>query len=116
MGWICKCKGGFTDGPYEIRNPDAFFKNDFYSHGFNPEVDSVRMAVAYTIRARMSQEGWQIPLFKQLPSGYVEEVPTRYGNIVNTFPIQSQKKKKNVDQIELYGTPKDLDDFCLEVK
>ncbi|XP_030960759.1 uncharacterized protein LOC115982327 isoform X2 [Quercus lobata] len=40
----------------------------------------------------MSQEGWQIPLFKQLPSGYTEEVPTPYGNNINTFPIQSQKK------------------------
>ncbi|KAK7824131.1 mannosylglycoprotein endo-beta-mannosidase [Quercus suber] len=30
---------------------------DLQIHGFNPEVDSVRMAVAYTIRARMSQEG-----------------------------------------------------------
>nr|POE71092.1 mannosylglycoprotein endo-beta-mannosidase [Quercus suber] len=44
-------------------------------HGFNPEVGSVGMVVAYTIRATMSQEGWQILL------------------------------------IELYGTPKDLDDF-----
>ena len=75
MGWICKCKGGFTDGPYEIRNPEAHFKNDFYSHGFNAEAGSVGMAVADTIRATMSQEGWQIPLFKQVPSGYTEEVP-----------------------------------------
>ncbi|KAK7836706.1 mannosylglycoprotein endo-beta-mannosidase [Quercus suber] len=43
--------------------------------GFNPEVGSVGMAVSYTIRATMSQEGWQILLFKQLPSGYTEEVP-----------------------------------------
>ena len=75
MGWICKCKGGFTDGPYEIRNLEAFFKNDFHSLGFNLEVGSVGMAVAYTIRATVSQEGWQILLFKQLPSGYTEEVP-----------------------------------------
>ena len=49
--------------------------NDFYSHGFNAEVGAVGMAVAYTIRVTISQEGWQILLFKQLPSGYMEEVP-----------------------------------------
>ena len=50
-------KGGFTDGPYEIQNPEAFFKNDFYSHGFNPEVGSVGIPVAETIRATMPQQG-----------------------------------------------------------
>ncbi|KAK7837399.1 mannosylglycoprotein endo-beta-mannosidase [Quercus suber] len=43
---------------------------DLQIHGFSAEVGSVGIAVADTIRATMSQEGWQIPLFKQLPSGY----------------------------------------------
>ena len=46
-------EGGFSDGPYEIQNPEAFFKNDFYSYGFNPEVGSVGIPVADTIRATM---------------------------------------------------------------
>uniref|UniRef100_A0A7N2L4P0 DC1 domain-containing protein n=1 Tax=Quercus lobata TaxID=97700 RepID=A0A7N2L4P0_QUELO len=46
---------------------------DLQIHGFNAEVGSVGMAVADTIRATMSQEGWQIPLFKQLPSGVLLE-------------------------------------------
>ena len=45
--------------------------------------------------------------------GTWKKFQTPYGNNINTFPIQSQKKC--VDQIELYRTPKDLDDFCLEV-
>lgn len=46
----------------------------FYTCGFNPEVGSVGMLVADTIRSTMHQEGWQIPLFKKLPTGYTEEV------------------------------------------
>ncbi|KAM3704876.1 hypothetical protein ACB094_03G040000 [Castanea mollissima] len=107
-------KGGFTDGPYEIQNPEAFFKNDFYSHGFNPEVGSVGMPVAETIRATMPQEGWQIPLFKMLPNGYTEEVPNPIWEYHKYIPYS--KPKKCVDQIELYGTPKDLDDFCLKAQ
>ena len=106
-------KGGFTDGPYEIQNPEAFFKNDFYSHGFNPEVGSVGIPVAETIRATMPQQGWQIPLFKKLPNGYTEEVPNPIWEYHKYIPYS--KPKKCVDQIELYGTPKDLDDFCLKV-
>ena len=106
-------KGGFTDGPYEIQNPEAFFKNDFYSHGFNPEVGSVGTPVAETIRATMPQEGWQIPLIKKLPNGYTEEVPNPIWEYHKYIPYS--KPKKCVDQIELYGTPKDLDDFCLKV-
>ncbi|KAL4637018.1 hypothetical protein ACB092_03G050600 [Castanea dentata] len=107
-------KGGFTDGPYEIQNPEAFFKNDFYSHGFNPEVGSVGMPVAETIRATMPEEGWQIPLFKKLPNGYTEEVPNPIWEYHKYIPYS--KPKKCVDQIELYGTPKDLDDFCLKAQ
>ncbi|KAK4378965.1 hypothetical protein RND71_000827 [Anisodus tanguticus] len=68
-------KGDFTDGPYEIQNPEDFFKPDYYKYGFNPEVGNVGMPVAATIRATMPPEGWQIPLFKKLSNGYIEEVP-----------------------------------------
>ncbi|GMY21554.1 mannosylglycoprotein endo-beta-mannosidase-like [Fagus crenata] len=98
-------KGGFSDGPYEIQNPEAFFKNDFYSYGFNPEVGSVGMLVADTIRATMPQEGWQIPLFKNLPSGYSKEVPNPIWEYHKYIPYSNPEKC--VDQIELYGTPKD---------
>ncbi|KAF3972452.1 hypothetical protein CMV_004050 [Castanea mollissima] len=82
LSTVSKDPGQYFDGTR------VYIQGPLWDRFANVEVDSVRMAVAYTIRARMSQEGWQIPLFKQLPSG--------------------------VDQIELYGTPKDLDDFCLE--
>ncbi|KAL8477998.1 hypothetical protein ACS0TY_030048 [Phlomoides rotata] len=107
-------KGDFTDGPYEIQYPENFFKDEFYEYGFNPEVGSVGMPVAATIRATMPQEGWQIPLFKTLPNGYVEEVPNPIWDYHTYIPYS--KPGKVHDQILLYGTPKDLDDFCIKAQ
>lgn len=106
-------KGDFTDGPYEIQNPESFFKDDFYEYGFNPEVGSVGMPVAATIRATMPPEGLQIPLFKKLPDGYIEEVPNPIWEYHKYIPYS--KPSLVHDQVLLYGTPKDLDDFCLKV-
>ncbi|XP_038988760.1 mannosylglycoprotein endo-beta-mannosidase isoform X2 [Phoenix dactylifera] len=103
-------KGDFTDGPYEIQNPEDFFKDDFYMYGFNPEVGSVGMPVAATIRATMPAEGWQIPLFKKRSDGYIEEIPNPIWEYHKYIPYS--KPGKVHDQIELYGHPKDLDDFC----
>lgn len=106
-------EGGFTDGPYEIQNPEAFFKDDYYKYGFNPEVGSVGMPVAATIRATMPPEGWEIPLFNKLPSGYIEEVPNPIWTYHKYIPYSEPDLVH--DQILLYGKPKDLDDFCLKV-
>lgn len=107
-------KGDFTDGPYEIQYPESFFKDDFYEYGFNPEVGSVGMPVAATIRATMPPEGWQIPLFNKLPDGYVQEVPNPIWEYHKYIPYS--KPSVVHDQILLYGTPKDLDDFCLKAQ
>jgi mannosylglycoprotein endo-beta-mannosidase len=107
-------KGDFTDGPYDIQNPEDFFKNNFYKYGFNPEVGSVGMPVADTIRATMPPEGWKIPVLKKLPGGYTEEIPNPIWEYHKYIPYSNPKKSVH-DQIELYGTPKDLDDFCLKV-
>lgn len=106
--------GNFTDGPYEIQNPEDFFKDNFYDYGFNPEVGSVGMPVASTIRATMPPEGWQIPVFKKLPNGYVEEVPNPIWEYHKYIPYS--KPNKVHDQIQLYGTVRDLDDFCLKAQ
>ncbi|KAH7667009.1 Mannosylglycoprotein endo-beta-mannosidase protein [Dioscorea alata] len=103
-------KGDFTDGPYEIQNPEDFFKDDYYKYGFNPEVGSVGMPVAATIRATMPPEGWAIPLFKKLASGFIEEVPNPIWDYHKYIPYS--KPGKVHDQIEMYGHPKNLDDFC----
>ncbi|KAI5658835.1 hypothetical protein M9H77_27628 [Catharanthus roseus] len=107
-------KGDFTDGPYEIQYPENFFKDDFYKYGFNPEVGSVGMPVAATIRATMPPEAWQIPLFRKLQNGYVEEVPNPIWEYHKYIPYS--KPGKVHDQILLYGEPKDLDDFCLKAQ
>lgn len=108
-------KGDFTDGPYEIQNPEDFFTDSFYNYGFNPEVGSVGMPVAATIRATMPSEGWQIPLFNKLSHGYVEEVPNPIWKYHKYIPYSNPTKKVH-DQIQLYGDVKDLDDFCLKVR
>ncbi|KAK7277929.1 hypothetical protein RJT34_22948 [Clitoria ternatea] len=107
-------KGNFTDGPYEIQNPENFFKDHFYNYGFNPEVGSVGIPVAATIRATMPPEGWQIPLFRKLSNGYVEEVPNPIWKYHKYLPYS--KPNKVHDQILLYGAVKDLDDFCLKAQ
>ncbi|KAL0357324.1 UNVERIFIED_CONTAM: Mannosylglycoprotein endo-beta-mannosidase [Sesamum calycinum] len=107
-------KGDFTKGPYEIQDPENFFKDDFYSYGFNPEVGSVGTPVAATIRATIPPQGWQIPLFRELPNGCVEEVPNPVWTYHKYIPHSKPESADN--QILLYGTPKDLDDFCLKAQ
>ncbi|CAH8356048.1 unnamed protein product [Eruca vesicaria subsp. sativa] len=107
-------KGNFTDGPYEIQNPEDFFKDTYYKYGFNPEVGSVGMPVADTIRATMPPEGWEIPLFKKGSDGFVEEVPNRMWDYHKYIPYS--KPGKVHDQILMYGVPDNLDDFCLQAQ
>ncbi|XP_038715289.1 mannosylglycoprotein endo-beta-mannosidase-like isoform X1 [Tripterygium wilfordii] len=107
-------QGGFTDGPYKIQNPESFFKDDFYSYGFNPEVGSVGMPVAATIRATMPPEGWTIPIFKKLSDSYIEETPNPIWEYHKYHPYSNPGEVH--DQILLYGVPKDLDDFCLQAQ
>ncbi|KAK9054795.1 hypothetical protein SSX86_025874 [Deinandra increscens subsp. villosa] len=107
-------QGGWTDGPYEIQKPEDFFKDSYYQYGFNPEVGNVGMPVAATIRATMPPEGWEIPLFNKLPSGYIQEVPNPIWVYHKYIPYS--KPGLVHDQILLYGTPKDLDDFCLKAQ
>ncbi|KAJ4772642.1 Beta-mannosidase [Rhynchospora pubera] len=103
-------KGNFTDGPYEIQNSEDFFKDSFYKYGFNPEVGSVGVPVAATIRATMPPEGWSIPIFKKKSNGYVEETPNPIWEYHKYIPYS--KPGKVHDQILMYGYPKNLDDFC----
>ncbi|XP_044483718.1 mannosylglycoprotein endo-beta-mannosidase isoform X2 [Mangifera indica] len=107
-------KGNWTDGPYEIQHPEDFFKDSFYQYGFNPEVGSVGFPVAATIRATMPPEGWQIPVFKKNSDGYIEEVQNPIWTYHKYIPYSTPGKVH--DQIELYGLPKDLDDFCLKAQ
>lgn len=107
-------EGSWKDGPYEIQKPEDFFKDDYYNYGFNPEVGSVGVPVAATIRATMPKEGWEIPSFNKLPTGYVEEVPNPFWEYHKYIPYS--KPSFVHDQILMYGTPNDLDDFCLKAQ
>jgi mannosylglycoprotein endo-beta-mannosidase len=54
-----------------------------------------------------------IPIFKKQIDGYIEEVPTPIWDYHKYIPYS--KPGKVHDQIELYGHPKDLDNFCEKV-
>ncbi|KAF5195275.1 Mannosylglycoprotein endo-beta-mannosidase [Thalictrum thalictroides] len=103
-------KGDFTDGPYAIQNPEDFFKDSFYQYGFNPEVGSVGVPVVATIKATMPAEGWKIPVLSMQPEGYVKEI----ANPIWEYHKYIEYSNKGLVryQLDLYGEPKDLDDFC----
>ncbi|KAH7296412.1 hypothetical protein KP509_26G022600 [Ceratopteris richardii] len=107
---FAKGNGDFSDGPYGIQNPADFFKDSFYAYGFNPEVGSVGMPVAATIKATMPPEAWVIPDFIEEDDGYLAEVPNPTWQY-HKYIAYSDPGKVH-DQIVSYGEPKDLDDFC----
>ncbi|KAI0526798.1 hypothetical protein KFK09_002389 [Dendrobium nobile] len=101
-------KGDFTNGPYEIQYPEDFFKDDFYQYGFNPEVGSVGIPVATTIRATMPPEGWQIPSFQKLSTGYIEEIPNPIWDYHKYIPYSKPEKVVNT-------TSNELSDVAIEI-
>ncbi|KAI3676074.1 hypothetical protein L1987_85672 [Smallanthus sonchifolius] len=62
----------------------------------------------------MPPEGWEIPLFNELSSGYIQEVANPIWVYHKYIPYS--KPDLVHDQILLYGKPKDLDDFCLKAQ
>ncbi|XP_018716772.2 mannosylglycoprotein endo-beta-mannosidase-like isoform X3 [Eucalyptus grandis] len=61
----------------------------------------------------MPLEGWQILIFEKLSNGYTEEAANPIWQYHKYIPYS--KPDKVHDQIKFYGTPKDLDDFCLKM-
>ncbi|KAK6139448.1 hypothetical protein DH2020_026802 [Rehmannia glutinosa] len=107
-------KGILPKAPTKFKILSVFLRMTFYDYGFNPEVGSVGMPVAATVRSTIPPYGWQIPLFKELPNGYIQEVPNPIWNYHKYIPHSKPELVHN--QILLYGTPKDLDDFCLKAQ
>jgi mannosylglycoprotein endo-beta-mannosidase len=135
-------EGGWSDGPYGIQNPEDFFNDDFYAHAFNPEIGSVGVPSAATIRATMPKEAWEPPQIiytdrdveeitnptwdyhKYLPyAGYASFYTRKTG----PHQAASDREPKDLNylcrkagryvphQIAAYGKPRDLDDFCYKV-
>ncbi|KAJ7542524.1 hypothetical protein O6H91_10G110000 [Diphasiastrum complanatum] len=109
-GGFAKGNGDFTDGPYTIQNPEDFFKEDFYAYGFNPELGSVGVPVAATIKSTMPPEAWEPPELKILEDGSVQEIANPTWEYHTYIPYSNPGKVPY--QIGMYGNPKDLDDFC----
>ena len=110
---FAKGNGDLSDGPYGIQNPEDFFKETFYSYGFNPEVGSVGVPVAATMKITLPHEAWKIPDFVKQENGFIAEVPNPTWKY-HKFLAYSNPGKVH-DQIESYGEPTNLDDFCLKV-
>ncbi|KAK6159893.1 hypothetical protein DH2020_003274 [Rehmannia glutinosa] len=89
-------------------------KKDLILHPYFQGSSDLGMPVAATVRSTIPPYGWQIPLFKELPNGYIQEVPNPIWNYHKYIPHSKPELVHN--QILLYGTPKDLDDFCLKAQ
>lgn len=78
-------EGGWSDGPYGIQNPEDFYDDDFYGFAFNPEIGSVAVPFAATIRATMPEEAWAFPQIVESQDG-VEEVPNPHWDYHKYLP------------------------------
>eukprot|EP00897_Mesotaenium_endlicherianum_P010214 jgi/Mesen1/9220/ME000591S08540 len=130
-------KGGWSDGPYEIQEPEWYFREGYYKWGFNPEIGNVGVPESATIRATFPPEFWAAgpggvraaaTAAAAAPAGGADGAPGRkklrersrfhYREVPNvawdyhTFIPYSQPEKKIRDQLAMYGLPRDLDDFC----
>ncbi|CAI5468083.1 unnamed protein product [Closterium sp. Yama58-4] len=62
-GGFADSKGGWTDGPYGIQNPEDFFCPDYYPYAFNPEIGSVGVPEAESLREFFPESDWSPPVF-----------------------------------------------------
>ncbi|CAI5488592.1 unnamed protein product [Closterium sp. Naga37s-1] len=62
-GGFADSKGGWTDGPYGIQNPEDFFCPDYYPYAFNPEIGSVGVPEAESLRVIFPESDWSPPVF-----------------------------------------------------
>ncbi|BDA46119.1 Mannosylglycoprotein endo-beta-mannosidase [Coccomyxa sp. Obi] len=105
-------QGDFSDGPYGIQDPAAFFNPAFYRWPFNPEVGSVGVPEAETMRAIFPDPVHAAPPhFHQLPSGHFEEVPNAAWD-AHKYISYGDPGKGVANQILLYGQPNSLEEFC----
>eukprot|EP00850_Spirogloea_muscicola_P022865 SM000315S11902 [mRNA] locus=s315:76654:82974:- [translate_table: standard] len=107
---FAKGNGDFRDGPYTIQEPETFFKDNFYPYAFNPEIGSVGVPVAATVRATMPIEAWSPPVIMAQPGGGEIEVPNETWTQHAYIPHSQPNVVPN--QITQYGSYADLDDFC----
>ncbi|GBG76893.1 hypothetical protein CBR_g23107 [Chara braunii] len=107
--------GAWSDGPYTIQNPALFFEETFYPYAFNPEIGSVGVPVAATIRATMPKESWGPPTIEFLPDDAVfRETPNKCWDY--HCYMSYADKKAPYDHIATYGPPEGLDDFCFKAQ
>lgn len=127
--------GTFSDGPYGIQEPSAFFRPDFYPHAFNPEVGSVGVPVAESVlatfpdpeharpprfEARAGQEvpnaAWQrhcyLPYYGAAPGGEEAAGPSGRpeGEAGQQPPPQRQQQQYHA--LAQYHLPEDVHRFC----
>lgn len=102
--------GSWSDGPYGIQNLEDYFSPEFYRWGFNPEIGSVGVPEAATIRSTMPPDAWDIPQIREDEEGEGVEVPHPTWQWHAYIAYSAPGKVPN--QVARYGRPRDLDDFC----
>ncbi|KAG6541986.1 hypothetical protein Mapa_016623 [Marchantia paleacea] len=108
-------QGDWSDGPYGIQNPEDFFADNYYSYGFNPEIGSVGVPNAATIRATMPPTAWDPPKMEEVEGGYINDVPNETWDYHKYIPYCDPEKNVK-SQICTYGKYTDLDDFCAKAQ
>ena len=112
--------GAFTDGPYRIVEPQRFFDTSYTPHlrestgtpvAYNPEYGSVGMPVSDTVRMIMAPEDYnEIPDITERTWPSLNEAWISHTYI--PFFTQIRGVPPAEDQINLYGKPTSLDEFC----
>ncbi|UPR02681.1 glycoside hydrolase [Chloropicon primus] len=102
--------GDWSDGPYGIQNESDFWSDSFYPYGFNPELGSVGVPCAESIRTMFTKPGDQNPpKFVKNADGTVTEVVPKSWEFHKyiTYTTSSGRSK-----ILSYGEPENLDEYC----
>ena len=111
--------GAFRDGPYGVQHPASFYTPGFYPYGFNPEIGSVGLPEADTIRAIMGETNWDPPRIDEgeweRTGGCVEEDADEVWQLHTYIPYGQSKQQRVVNQIAAYGMPQGLEEFCEQV-
>ena len=113
-GGFAKGDGDWSDGPYGIQPPEAFFSDAFYAYGFNPEVGSVGTPSARAIRRMFPDgEGRDPPRLEEQAGQGVVDVPNALWQLHCYIPYHDDQGHNH---LAAYGRPKDLDEFCDQVR
>lgn len=101
------------DGPYDAQDPMAFYAEDFYDYGFNPEVGSFSIPLLSSLRRFLCPES-VVPEFVRTAEGLEMELWDQ-GFDHHKHMSHGSVDKGVANQLACYGVPNTLKDYCIQV-